>query len=172
MFLDYVKNFVIKKIVDKSLSADFVEADAHKIHTVGILIDESYIQNISKIKQSLQANNIKETDIKFLVRTSQNNLKNIESYPAYNVSSISWTGALQSEDLKNFIDFDFDLLINYYDQRKAALLLVSSLSKANFKVGFSAIDKRINHLIIDSTAAEYEIFEKELFKYLKILNTI
>ena len=172
MFLDYLKNFVIKKIINKSLSSEFVEADAHKIETVGVLIDQEYLGHIGKIKQSLTANHIKESNIQIIVRTARNKVDSVEGYPAYNASSISWNGIIESQAINNFINTDFDLLINYYDQEKATLLLVSSLSKANFKVGFSTIDKRINHLIIDAAASEFQTFDKELFKYLKILNTI
>jgi L-rhamnose mutarotase len=64
------------------------------------------------------------------------------------------------------------LLINYYDTEKAALLLVSNQSKASFKVGFSSIDKKLNHFMIDTNAENYKVFIEELFKYLKILNKI
>jgi hypothetical protein len=60
----------------------------------------------------------------------------------------------------------------YYDTEKVALLLVSNLSKASFKVGFASIDKRLNHFMIDTNAENYTVFMSELFKYLKILNKI
>ena len=76
------------------------------------------------------------------------------------------------KEVKNFIAEPFDLLINYYDTEKVALLLVSNLSKASFKVGFASIDKRLNHFMIDTNAENYIVFMSELFKYLKILNKI
>ena len=75
-------------------------------------------------------------------------------------------------DVNEFISKKFDLLINYYDIEKAPLLQVSNLSKASFKVGFSAVDKRINHFMINTTTDNYKVFIDELFKYLKILNKI
>jgi hypothetical protein len=66
----------------------------------------------------------------------------------------------------------FDLLLNYYDTEKPALLLVSNQSKAAFKVGFASIDKKLNHFMINTNAENYKVFVEELFKYLKILNKI
>ena len=45
-------------------------------------------------------------------------------------------------------------------------------SKARFKVGFSSIDKRLNHFMINSTSTNHAVFVNELFKYLKLLNKI
>jgi hypothetical protein len=66
----------------------------------------------------------------------------------------------------------FDLLINYYDVEKSALLVVTNLSKAKFKVGFAAVNKKLNHFMINTEGGNYAIFTEELFKYLKILNKL
>ena len=75
-------------------------------------------------------------------------------------------------DVNDFISCNFDLLINYYDVEKAILLNITNNSNAVFKVGFSSIDKRLNHLMINTNAENYSIFVNELFRYLKILNKI
>ncbi|HCQ14581.1 MAG TPA: hypothetical protein DIU01_15210, partial [Flavobacterium sp.] len=72
----------------------------------------------------------------------------------------------------DFTNASFDLLISYYDIEKAPLILVTNLSKANFKVGFASVDKRLNHFMIDTNAENYKVFIEELFKYLKILNKL
>ena len=85
---------------------------------------------------------------------------------------MSWTATFGKQEVNNFITTDFDLLINYYDTEKVPLLLISHQSKAKFKVGFSSVDKRINHFMISTNAENHIIFIEELFKYLKILNKI
>ncbi len=172
MFLDYLKNFVIKKIVNKSLSADIVQTDVHKIKSVGIVVDQAFLVHIAKLTRSLLAYGVMEKKIQIIVRASQMKVENADSYTMFNASAITWAGTFVNPEVQKFVEQEFDLLINYYDQEKPVLMMASSLSRANFKVGFSAIDKRVNNLMIDCTAVEYEVFEKELFKYLKILNTI
>ena len=93
-------------------------------------------------------------------------------YPVFSHKDLSWTATFDKSEVKDFIAEKFDLLINYYDTEKAALLLVSNLSKANFKVGFLSVDKKLNHFMINTNAENYQVFVEELFKYLKILNKI
>jgi hypothetical protein len=76
------------------------------------------------------------------------------------------------KEVDDFVNQEFDLLISYYDVEKSPLLLVTNLSKASFKVGFSSIDKRLNHFMIDTNAENYLVFMDELFRYLKILNKL
>ena len=172
MFLDYLKNFVIKKVISKSLSANIVPTDVHKIQTVGIILDQAFLNVLQKIKQNLVAYGILEENIEIIIRTTPAKADAACNYNTFNASNVTWAGTFSDEKIEKFIQKDFDLLINYYDQQKPVLMMVSSLSKANFKVGFATIDKRVNNLIIDASAEEYSIFNQELFKYLKILNTI
>ncbi len=93
-------------------------------------------------------------------------------YPTFSNKDLSWTATFEKSEVKDFMSKKFDLLINYYDVEKSALLIVSNGSKANFKVGFSSINKKLNHLMINTHAENYKVFVEELFKYLKILNKI
>ena len=88
------------------------------------------------------------------------------------MGTVSKVGKFLNPKIQEFIDKDFDLLINYYEQEKPVSLMASALSKATFKVGFASVDKRINNLIINTSPHDFQVFEEELFKYLKILNRI
>ena len=61
---------------------------------------------------------------------------------------------------------------SYYNDDKPFLLLLTHKAKAKFKVGFSTVEKRLNHLLINIDFANYKGFTNELFRYLKILNKI
>ena len=66
----------------------------------------------------------------------------------------------------------YDLLINYYNEEDSLLFFLSQNVEAKFKVGFSAVDKRLNHFMIKTEINNHSIFVNELFKYLKLLNKI
>ena len=172
MFLIYIKNFLTKKIVNKSLLNVKLVATASKIKTVGIVFDESYFYEREALVQELIVQGIEEKDIKVLV--FKNNIKKNEAfdYPTFCNKDLSWTATFSKLEVLNFVNENFDLLINYYDVEKIPLLLLSNESKANFKVGFSNIDKRLNHFMINTNAENHTVFIDELFKYLKILNKI
>ena len=172
MFLIYFKNFLTKKIVNKSLSnVKLVLADA-KIKTVGIVFDESYFYERETLVQKLVKQGIEGSDIKVLVFKDKIKKNEVFDYPSFCNKDLSWTATFSKPEVVNFINQNFDLLINYYDVEKIPLLLLSNESKASFKVGFSAIDKRLNHFMININAENHTVFIEELFKYLKILNKI
>ena len=171
MFLDYLKKFVIKKIVNKSLSANVVCDNVGKIATVAIISDEIFLQQTEKLKRRLIENGILKSDIHVIIRSANTQISNGE-YITFNSSAVSRTGQFLNPDIVQFLDINFDLLINYYEQEKPVVMMASALSKAKFKVGFASVDKRVNHLIIDTSPHDFQIFDDELFKYLKILNRI
>jgi len=172
MFLNYIKNFFTQKIVKKSLSNVKVNAASETIKTVGIVFDESYFYEKEALIAELVKNGIRETDIEVLV--FKNKIKKNEQfdYPVFSHRDLSWQATFSNSEVKDFIAIPFDLLINYYDTEKSALMLVTNLSKAKFKVGFASIDKKLNHFMINTNAENYQVFVDELFKYLKILNKI
>ncbi|WP_415038606.1 DUF6913 domain-containing protein [Flavobacterium sp.] len=171
MFLNYIKNFFTQKIVKKSLS-NAKMVDGGTIQTVGIIFDESYFYEREALVGELVKNGIQKNDIKVLV--FKNKIKKNEQfdYPVFSHKDLSWTATFSNSEVKEFTAEKFDLLINYYDTEKSALLLASDSSKAKFKVGFASIDKKINHFMINTNAENYQVFVEELFKYLKILNKI
>ena len=172
MFLNHLKNFFTKKIVKKSLSNVKLTGANDKIETVGIIFDETYFHEREALVEELISNGIQSGKIRILL--FKNTIKQSDrfEYPVFSNKDLSWAATFSKSDVKDFIAQKFDLLINYYDTEKSALLIVSNLSKANFKVGFSSIDKKLNHFMIDTHAENYKVFVDELFKYLKILNKI
>jgi hypothetical protein len=172
MFLNYLKNFLTKKIVKNSLSNVKHVSSNNIIKTVGIVFDESYFKEREALVQELVQNGILVNDIKVLVFKDKIKKKEVFDYPTFSPKDLSWTATIDKPEVTDFVKQNFDLLINYYDTEKVPLLLVSHQSKASFKVGFSSIDKRLNHFMINTNAENYKVFMDELFKYLKILNKI
>jgi hypothetical protein len=172
MFLKYLKNFSTKKIVKNNLSNVKHVSSNNIIKRVGIVFDESYFYEREALVQELVQNGILENDIKVLVFKDKIKKNEVFDYPTFSPKDLSWVATFDKREVTDFVAQDFDLLINYYDIEKVPLLLVSHLSKASFKVGFSSIDKRLNHFMINTNAENYKVFMDELFKYLKILNKI
>ncbi len=172
MFLDKVKDFLIKKSVKKRLlNVKLLNANTY-IKTVGIIIDEQYFNQKEKIVNLLVENGLPVNQIKFIVFKNQIKKTETFDYPVFSYKNINWSSHFEKNEISNFISYPFDLLINYYDQEKAPLILATNDSKASFKVGFSSVDNRLNHFMIDLNPENSKIFIDELFKYLKILNKI
>lgn len=172
MFLNKMKNFLTKKIINKSLSNVKAIANDGIITSVGIVYDETYLSESRYLVSELVKNGIKVNAIKVLVFRDKIKKNEVFEYPIFCNNDMSWSATIDKQEVVSFVATEFDLLINYYDVEKVPLLLVSHQSKAKFKVGFSAIDKRLNHFMIDVNAENQEVFMEELVKYLKILNKI
>ena len=172
MFWNKIKEFWVKKIVKKKLLNVKHLATNSTIKKVGILFDETYFYEKDALLAELIMNGILLEDISLLVFKNVVKKNEILDNPFFSYKDISWIATIDKKEVTDFIQQDFDLLISYYDTEKSALLLVTNLSKATFKVGFATIDKRLNHFMVNTIAENYKVFVSELFKYLKILNKL
>ena len=172
MFLSYVKDFFLKRILKNRLQNVKSSSYEATIQTIGLLIDESYFFKKEALVKQLIANGIPQSNIEIIV--FRDKLKKNETYsqPTFGLKHLNWNGEISNPLIKDFINTDFNLLISYYDVEKSFLLTITHNSRAHFKVGFSSIDKRLNHLMIDTNVENYKVFAHELFRYLKILNKI
>lgn len=172
MFLKYIKNYFLLRVIKNNLQNVKNSTSTNLIQTVGLLIDESYFFEKDKLIQELIDNGILKSNIKLALYKDKIKKSEAIEEPTFSSKNLNWRADITDSELNDFISEKFDLLINYYDIEKAILLKVTSNSKAHFKVGFSTVDKRLNHLMINTNAENYTVFVHELFRYLKILNKI
>lgn len=172
MFLKYIKDYFLKRILKNKLHNVKSISSTDSIQTIGLLIDESYFSEKEALLKEIIANGILESNIKIIVYRDK--LRKNESYsqPTFSIKHLNWNAEITNPTVNDFINAKFDLLISYYDVEKAILLNITHNSKALFKVGFSSVDKRLNHLMINTNAENHTVFVHELFRYLKILNKI
>ena len=172
MFYNIIKNFFLKKNVTKRLATKNSLGSNDKVLTVGIIVDETYFNETSQLVERIVSQGIQGNNISILVYKDKIKKKEVINEPFLSLKNISISGEIDKEEVNDFINTPFDLLINYYDVNKSGLLLLSTKSKAKFKVGFDTVDKRVNHFIIKTLVEDFNEFVLELFKYLKILNKI
>jgi len=172
MFLKYIKDYFLKRILKNKLHNVKSISSTDSIQTIGLLIDESYFSEKNALLKEIMDNGILESNIKIIVYRDK--LRKNESYsqPTFSIKHLNWNAEITNPIVNDFINEKFDLLISYYDVEKAILLNITHNSKALFKVGFSSVDKRLNHLMINTNAENHTVFVHELFRYLKILNKI
>jgi len=172
MFLNYIKDFSVKKRLKINLQHIKSALANDSIKTVGLLIDESYFWETKALLKGLADNGILEENIEVIIYRDKLKKNRTNTKPTFTDAHLKWNAAISNSAVNDFINKEFDLLISYYDVEKAILLVVTHDSKASFKVGFSSVDKRFNDLMINTTVENYKVFTNELFRYLKILNKI
>lgn len=172
MFLNYIKRFLLKKTLKKQLCNVKEESLSCMVTRIGLIVDESSFLETSALRQGIIQNGIVEDNVKIIAYRDNLKDKEVYSYPTFSLESLNLRCEFTKEGINEFISDEFDLLINYYNEEKPVLLFLTNKSKAKFKVGFSAVDKRLNHLLINIAPEDYKGFTHELFRYLKILNKI
>lgn len=170
MFLNYLKEFSIRKRLKNSLLHVKRSSFLGDVKTVGVIVDESYFANTKSLLDELKTNGIANKNISLLLFKGKTNIDFEVETIRLTSGHLNWKGQIKNEEVKGFIARDFDLLVSYYDVEKAILLVVTHESKAKFKVGFGNIDKRLNDFMITTNLGNYQVFVQELFRYLKILN--
>ncbi|UTN02434.1 hypothetical protein L0669_14005 [Flavobacterium bizetiae] len=167
MFLNYIKEFFVKKTLNKNLNNFKNEVFTSNIQTIGLLIDESAFGHSKDLINELVLQGIAPQNIKVVAYRSKFKEKETYSIPTFGNKHINWNGEITEAFLNEFIATEFDLLISYYDIETAILMMITNQSKARFKVGFASVDKKLNRWMIDTTIQNYKLFVFELFKYLK-----
>lgn len=172
MFLNYIKNIWLKKILKNKLHNSKCNSVVTATKSVGLLLDDSTNLNKNLLIDLLVRHGIDKHQIKIIVYKDKINKNEVYSDPTFGFDHLDSNGLFRPQVVNDFIQTPFDLLISYYDIEKMALVLLTNESKARFKAGFSTINTNLNHLIISSKLTDYEVFTNELFKYLKILKRI
>lgn len=173
MFLKYTKDFILKKGLKKSLLDVKKETLESAITKVGLIVDETKFKETELLKQEIVSNGIATNKIKTLVFSNEKKRNETVLNSVFGYKDLSFKGEFRElSSVKVFLEQKFDLLINYYDNQEPILMFVTNNAKSKFKIGFSSVDKRLNHLFINIGLEDYRGFTHELFRYLKILNKI
>ncbi|SHG18549.1 hypothetical protein SAMN05444396_105270 [Flavobacterium segetis] len=172
MFLNYIKDFILKKTLKNGLINLENNFSSVAIKKVGLLIDSASFFEKEKLISDIVLSGILVENISAIVCTDK--ITNIDhpKFISFMPSQLSWDGTISNDEINAFIAAKFDLLINYYDIEKAILLQITHQSNALFKVGFTTVDKRLNHFMITTAIENHSVFIRELFKYLKLLKKI
>lgn len=172
MFLKYIKDFGLKKIIKKWLANYKPDSSPGTAVTVGIILDEAYFKNKEALINQLVKGGFKKENIETLSFKERMGAKETADCCYYTRRDITSGGKFIKEDVTAFIQKPFDVLISYYDVQKPPLAAATIKSAAKFKAGFATVDNRLNALVIHSLTENYEEFTAELVKYLKTLNKL
>lgn len=170
MFLNYLKSAVAKKNVKKRLGDPVLGTSGDRIRTIGIITDDLDLVQLQQLSANIASSGFDAAAIRTLTFVARPQKES--AFPVFSARDMGWNGAIRSEAATSFLSTPFDLLINFYDQERSALVAATQASAARFKVGFASVDKKLNHLLIDSNTSQPDVFISELFRYLKILNRI
>jgi len=172
MFLKLFRKRSNQKYINKILNSKRSKISEKKIRSVGVILSLEEFKDYDKIKEIFTDFGINENRIKFITYLSDKDFQLNHWDDYFSPEDFGWSGNITNIALNEFIDFKYDVLISYYRLDNTDLNLVTAKSKANFKIGISNFDQRLNDFIIDIGTEHINVFRNELEKYLRGFNKI
>lgn len=169
MFLNKCKEFLVKKIIKKSITNVQFSEMSSVIKTVGVIVDNCFLVDPESIIKALETHGLVSENITMIIYSDTFGAMKSCKFPSFGSNDVNWIGSVKSQFAEDFIKNEFDLLISYYTIEKSFLLWITNNSKAKFKAGFAMVDPRLNHFLFLKDNENCFVFVGELFKYLKFI---
>ncbi|UNY98234.1 hypothetical protein MQE36_14220 [Zhouia spongiae] len=174
MVLNKFKEKSIFKIIKKRLGELAVNVDDkdNKISSMLIIIDFNKTKNFEVFEKLMKKLSVRTESYRIVGFLNKVEKDEQYPFPVYNEKTIKRNGTVKSPELDDVMKRKYDLVISYYEAPKLPLLFMTSMVDAGFRIGIGNKNTSYNNLVIDSGIEDYSSFEKELIKYLSILNKI
>lgn len=158
--------------INKLLNSRTVAIHKRKIESVGVVLNYNEFVDFESFRVFFKEVGILSPKTKIIAYVNDENATDTLWDTKFNKNDFGWNGKIKNTELQTFLDTDFDALISFYKQNILQLNLITTLSKANFKIGISNTDHRLYDLIVDVETKNFPLFKAELKKYLIVLNKL
>lgn len=177
MFLDAIKDKFKQKSGRKHLQEliahpETVIREKKGIRSLGCIVDLDQFDNTEAFYEFLDAFSLAPNAIKIIGYKSFYDKNSPYATPVFSDKDLGWKGVVENSYALEFLNREYDLLVNYYDKDNLLLKLMSARTKARIKVGFKEPGPDFNDLIIDTPIKDFKTFKAELKKYLGIFKEI
>jgi len=161
---------LLRKKINKSLIdlSEQIRIKPNPIKSLGCIVDPSFPVSVDVFIDLANSIGLKEKDLKIITFQEDKNTFNVFSNMNITPECISFYGNLIGNDSLEFISKDYDLLINFF-KSNPELTLLSSKTKAKFRVGFESTENQLNDLIFSNKIKKFKSFKLELIKYLNLI---
>ncbi len=153
-----------------------VQFNFDKIKTVGIVFDATSTEDYEIVKRYVVYLREHLKKVKVVGFFSSNKIPALTysklEYDFFSTKELNWMGTPNSVVIRNFINEEYDLLIDLNIHDHFALKYISALSKAAFKVGkFNENDRDIHDMMIDADNTKtVKYFLRQVDTYITMLN--
>lgn len=172
MILKGFKEKSNKKYLNKLLTERQLSIVDSKIESLGVILNIDEFGDFELFRKLAKHLNIRPNKIK-IIAFSKKKKYDLNSWDlCFNPNDFGWNGDIKNIELQSFLDIKFDALISYYEKEVLEIKLITALSESKFKISIFQTDERLNDLIVKTNINQFDVFQKEVFKYLTILNKI
>ncbi len=170
-----IKEYFIDNKIKRTLAENLKNKNERvlaKINRLAIFVDNESSFNkgeFENLKDSIKLNSTH-----FNILTYKEKKENYNEFQGTIVTKkdFNWLAALKSDTVREFIENHYDILIDYTAADSPIKKLIVAQINASFKVGCLDDNNELYDLRIKVDSKEIAVFNKELIRYLKILNLI
>lgn len=142
------------------------------IQSIGILVNENSKFDFEGLKKLQKEIPIGSNNFSVLTYKNKNDSYNEFRGAFFYEKQITLSGKIKSNEVNQFLDKEFDMLIDYTGADTIFSKFLIAKSKAKFKVGHYTEEDALFNLMIAVPLDDVANFNRELIKYLKILKKI
>jgi hypothetical protein len=161
----------IKAAKEKSLQYK-ANTSLLKVKNVLIFIDDTTTFNQKYFRSLREQLDLDIANFVFLTYKDKKSNYNEFSGVVVTQDSFNWKGNVTSESLQELLSKEFDLLIDYTQNKLEIKQLIVPIIKAAFKVSFSDEFLDLYDFVVETPPDGIKTFNTEMVRYLKILKLI
>ncbi len=144
----------------------------HGITSIGCIVDVDNFQNAEVFYELIDEYSLRPNAIKIIGYKREYDKNSPYAIQIFSDKDLGWKGVIENGYVLEFLGREYDILINYYEEDNLMMKLLSVRTPARLKVGFGALDPKINDLILNTKLSDFKMFKSELKKYLKVLKEL
>lgn len=142
------------------------------IRSVGVILDLDVFNTPEVFYDLIDTYGLRPNAIKIIGYKRFYDKNSPYATPVFSDKDLGWNGDIENSYALEFLGREYDLLINYFNQNNLLMQLMSIKSSARMRVGFAEVDSEYNDLILGCDIQDFQVFMKELQKYLLVLKEL
>lgn len=168
MLINAIKNKSLKSKFKRLYSKNRTNNLLDNINTVVFLVDKE--EDVFEINHFLEKKLEAKEIIPVLVSSSAYKTESHQNLLAFSLNDFTIFGRLKSNNKKELVKRDLDLLINYTTGHNfiANVLTLKFLSK--FKIGFRGVHENLFDFSVIAEEQDVNILNQQMLKYINIIN--
>ena len=162
-----------RKFIRQTLEKPTPESTRSKgVRKIGCIVDLDKFDDADVFYEFLDAFKLQPNAVKIIGYKSYYDKNSPYATPVFSDKDLGWNGDVENSYALEFLNREYDVLVNYYDDNNLLLNLMSLKTKARLKVGFIKVGPDFNDLMVDTPITEFKTFKTELTKYLGVLKEV
>ena len=142
------------------------------VSKVGCIVDLDKFDKADVFYEFLEEFKLQPNAVKIIGYKNYYDKNSPYATPVFSDKDLGWNGDIENSYALEFLNGEYDVLVNYYKQHNLLLNIMSLKTVARLKVGFKEAGPEFNDLMLDTPMSDFKTFKTELKKYLGVFKEL